>query len=121
MTSPSIFFTNFRNVNIFLALWCGLSSTPFCVANNLEGSIFTYIEFSDILATSFVYSFYSKTIFLSFFIDIFIFDYDVIWSAAFFSKIGLFIYTLNSVKKLLSSEYVMSESSADFSEFAPNS
>ena len=77
--SPSNFLTNFKNVNIFLALWIGFSSLTFWVTNNLEGSIFTCGgDSSVVLASSFVFSSYSITIYLSLFIDIFIFDYDII-------------------------------------------
>ncbi len=57
--SPSNFLTNFKNANIFLALWIELTSTPFWVTNNLEGSIFTCGgDSSVVLASSFVFSSY---------------------------------------------------------------
>ena len=48
---------NFKNVNIFLALWIGLSALPSLAWNNLEWSTFIIGDFSAEIVSPSVFSF----------------------------------------------------------------
>ena len=92
---------NFKNVNIFLALSNGPSSTPFLPWNNLEWSTIIIGDLSAEIVPTGIFSFLPKIIYSSFFISNFVFYYAIIsLTGLFFSKFVLFIFKLYSVKKL---------------------